>query len=299
MVSRPLSELAERLRKARREGQPWHVIARPLQAHFAGRQPMQERRSVWDAAAAATGLAWVMLRRYVVVIDRIDEIALAAGRPAASLLSGSFSAVELAVRIHARDPAAGLAALEDLAARRATIEDLRTRLGSLPPSTSVSDRQVAMRERGFLIEKCESTLRARASDLFGKDVSVVRRPPIRFCRTVGYDILGSRNRLVAGCDLYVDAASRGRDPLDEFARSVLLSRFYPRFFLVLAPALGDDVRKAADSAIDLFEVRWIGVIALSERGGAEIVRKPRGRPLPDLTGGIEPMRAALAGRARS
>ena len=54
-------------------------------------------------AATATELAVVMLQRYVKVFEKLQPIALESGHPVSTLVSPSFSAVEMAIRLYERD----------------------------------------------------------------------------------------------------------------------------------------------------------------------------------------------------
>src|SRR5260221_6350730 len=101
MIKEVETELLGRLREARQEGQPWHVIAGLLHDRFAKMLPKQARRQIYDSAAAATELAVVMLQRYVKVFEKLQQIALESGHPVSALLSPSFSAIEMAIRLYA------------------------------------------------------------------------------------------------------------------------------------------------------------------------------------------------------
>src|SRR5262249_30262962 len=105
------------LRLARKEGQPWHTIARLLQAHLQRVSSKQARLVIWEGASSATELTSGVLRRYVAVIDELETISQKTGRPIETLLSPSFPAVENAVRLYEHDASEGIRALEQLRCR--------------------------------------------------------------------------------------------------------------------------------------------------------------------------------------
>jgi hypothetical protein len=259
----------------------------------------------WADAAEAAGVAPVMLRRYVILLRRLDEIAEKAAVDAESLVSNGFSAAELAARLYDRNPAAGLRVLIDLKEGRGTLEQIRAELAVASPgkvTTSADSRSRSLRERGRLIERCEAALQAQAHLLFGPNTQVARRPALRYFRRVGFDVMKTGGLtlgpagILGGADLYFpEPATSGRDPLEDLAQSLQLSTYLPSFYIVFAPGMPDETCRRAIDALDLFQATWIGLLVFDDE---TIVarRSPQGRPIPDRTAEYSMVAGALAGR---
>lgn len=295
MVKELETELMERLRKARQEGQPWHVIAGLLHDHFATMPPKQVRRIVYESAASATELAVVMLQRYVKVFEKLQPIALESGYPVSDLVSSSFSAVEKAIRLYERDILAGLEALAGLRARKLTIESLREKLDATQKGSgypNVIRRQMALSRRGSVIDRCEDALRAEARRLFGSGTTVKRRPSLRYFRPVGYDMSAADGRILGGCDLYFGPIAN-EDPIADLARSLLLARYLSVFYIVLAPDAGAPVLNDVRNALEVLDMPHVGLITVDEDGRANTERNAS--PSTEVSSGYAEICLALAG----
>jgi hypothetical protein len=100
---------------------------------------------------------------------------------------------------------------------------------------------------------------------------------------------------VCGLDLMASDVENAADELDAgLARSILLSTYFPKFFLVFSAGSPEEAAAEAVAALDLVGVRWFGVMRVLPDGTIEVVRKPVGRPVPDRTPEYESLRAKLA-----
>ncbi|MFX7844923.1 hypothetical protein ABTK14_21985, partial [Acinetobacter baumannii] len=80
----------------------------------------------------ATRLSPGVLRRYVLLLDRLRSIAAIEGLERDALLSPVFNAAEVAVRIYDRNATAGISSLRELKAGEVTLVQLRDRLTKVP-----------------------------------------------------------------------------------------------------------------------------------------------------------------------
>jgi hypothetical protein len=280
-VQKENERLTERLAAARRQGLPWHHLGRLLQDRFAGSQNWSRRIEVWEPAGAAAGLKPVVLKRFLVLMNKIDEVSRDTGVPAAELVSTSYGAVELALRIYDRDPEAGMSALSDLRERRVTIEELQRRLletpaGSADP-TAIS-RSLSLRERSLLIQRCEEALTREAGKIFGPGSTVARRPPLKHFHRVGFEI-SAAGRINGGADLYLpDAATGSKDQPHGLAQSLLLAAYLPNFHLVFTPTTTGAAMQAAAGALDVLKMPHIGILVIDGAGNVVETRpaKPHG-----------------------
>lgn len=262
----------EELKKARQTGQPWHVLAGIMRRVLA-RVDADKHGQVWRIAARETVLSEVMLRRYLGALDRLETIEREAGLPRDSLLSATFAPAELALRLHSRDPVAGLKALNDLTQRKITVRDIRKELeDGGPPDSDAAARGRSIRDRGILVARCEALVESEAAVLFGEGASAGRRPSARYFRRVGFEFRDPAADILGGGDLYL-AESGGRDPLDGLAQSMVLANYLPAFYVIIGPNLDAvDADRAAD-ALEALDARFLGVLLLQDDGPAHVVRK--------------------------
>ncbi len=211
------------------------------------------------------------------------------------MLSPSFTAAELAIRLHARDPEAGLRALTELAAGR-TIEAVRTALADTPArADAAGERSAPLRERRRLLKRCEDALAAQAGRLFGLGSTVRRRPALRLFRRIGFEVFNSAGALACSADLYkAEASTASRDPFEGLPQSVPLSFYLPSFLLLFVPGTADDPLDWVERALVTLDAPWIGIAAFGEDDEIELLRPAGGRPSPDRTADYQRLRSALS-----
>jgi hypothetical protein len=272
----------EELKKARQTGQPWHVLA-GIMRRVLERVGADKHGQAWRIAARETGLSEVMLRRYLGALDRLQAIEKEASLPVGNLLSATFAPAELALRLHSRDPVAGLKALNELTLRKITVRDIRKELGDGgAPDSDAAVRGRSIRDRGILVARCEGLVGFEAATLFGTGTKARRRPSAKYFRRVGFEFRDPEGDILGGGDLYL-AESGGRDPLDGLAQSVVLAKYLPAFYVIIGPDLDAvDADRAAD-ALEALDAPSLGVLLLRDEGPALVVRKAevdpaRGRP---------------------
>jgi hypothetical protein len=163
-----MQTIDRRLREARGSGQPWHVVGRMLR-NWLRSTPPEARAAAWRKAARVSAQSEVMLRRYVTAFQRLEAIERATGLARGALLSGAFAPTELALRLYARDAAAGLAALKRVKERELTLRDLRKDLQNTvaPANETLVVRQNTVAARSKLIVRCEGLVATAATTLFG------------------------------------------------------------------------------------------------------------------------------------
>jgi hypothetical protein len=290
------------LEQARADGQPWHVLARILSEAIGARErtwPLWT--DFWDRAQAPAALSVVILKRYVKTLRRLEQIAVEAGMDPAALLPPSFTAAEIAVRLHERDPESGVAALRDLRQRRLGIEELRRRLERAPLVEDVPPRGVVMAGRAAVVEDIGTVFAAAVPGMFGIGAVSVWRPALRhFCR-LGFDVRSGTGNLLAGADVYLSNAAGRSDVLEDLAQSVLLSFYMPAFLILIGPGGAGTLAAArrAGGVLDLLEAPWIGILSIDVGGEVVPVREARGRPPLDRTAGYAAILDSFGGRSRS
>ncbi|MDA9483100.1 hypothetical protein XI07_13910 [Bradyrhizobium sp. CCBAU 11445] len=294
------SRLTEALREARERGDPWYRLGRILQERLAGQENRNRMFEVWAGAAAATGMKPVVLKRLVTLMDRLDRVASETGTPVDHLLSGSYGAVELALRLYDRNPTWGMEALAELRGRLVTIEDLQRRLTDLPPGDAdpaAFARSAALVVRSRRIRECRSALELYAMSELGSLIEVVQREPLRHFHRTGFEGL-DRGQVVAGFDLHLaDRSVAPNDSPEGLARSLLLARSMPIFALVFAA--GDEEAAAeAASASTLLGMEWVGVLKFDFEGPAVPIRSPEENPQITTQEGYAALKAAFAARHR-
>jgi hypothetical protein len=260
------------LKDARASGQPWHVLAGILRRGL--NSPESGTHSnIWRLAARETGLSEVMLRRYLLALERLEAIERDRGMPPGHLLSGGFAPIELTLRLHSRDPQQGLEALEELKQRKITLRDVRTRLEKTDGSGSdgTAARGAALRDRGVLVGRCEGLVSAESAGLFGEGTATSRRSSARYLRRVGFEFRNEVGRILGGADLYL-SESGGRDPLETLAQSVVLAAHLPAFYLIVGPDLDEEDAERAVAVLDVLGGRPIGVLLLRDDPPAVLVR---------------------------
>jgi DNA-binding transcriptional MerR regulator len=269
-------ELMEGLREARREGLPWHTVGRLLQKRFERSENWGRRTDIWDEAGGAAGLAPVVLKRFLVIMNKLDRVSVETGIPPAALVSPSYGAVELALRLYDRDAGLGLHALSELRERRMTIEGLQKILSETPAGSanpSAVSRSVSLRERATLVKHCEDALSQNTGFMFGPGTTIVRRPILKHFRRIGFEILDG-SRILGGADLHLLETAEGlKDSPEGLAQSLLLAHYLPIFYLAFAPGVAAGTVESAEQALDALGMAWVGIITIDASGAVKTARR--------------------------
>ncbi|KWV48384.1 hypothetical protein AS156_18040 [Bradyrhizobium macuxiense] len=273
MVNETVTTIIHELRRARDDGQPWHVIARIVRQWAPEASKWTVRSELRLATEREIGISALMLRRYLSTFLQIEGTAKAQGVDISALLPSSFTGAELAVRLMTRSKEAGLQALSDLRERRITIDQVREELEKTPVTETASDRAKAMFDRTDNIEHCEVALAAAASKVFGDALICERRAKLRYFRKIGFEITTAAGHVVGGGDLYLpEASSRSSDPLETIGLSVLLAKYLPSFWVILVEGHPEPVIRRALEVLSVLDHR-IGVLLIEDSGNVKILRR--------------------------
>jgi hypothetical protein len=292
------SEITEALREARQWKAPWHRIGQVLKTHLAGENDRDRVAAVWEVAAEATGLKPVILKRLVVIAERLEGVSRESEIAVADLLSGSYGAVELALRLYDRDPKAGLRALFDLRAGSTTIAVLQRQVSGAPPGSAdpaAAARSAALVRRAATIRTCRTAIAGYIRGEFGRRAQLVKRPVMRHFHRLGFEAAADR-RILAGVDLHLLEPPAQFKDSDGLARSLLLARHLPVFALALAKGHGlpsETARQWAEAA-DVLGMGWVGVLAINADGAVELLREAAFNPHDPDPAHYFAARAALA-----
>lgn len=291
-----LARLTARLCELRLQDRSWHATARAVREAVGADTSAVPDDAVWQAVAEAAGVSPLMMKRYDAGLRSIEGIAARNRTAADALLPASFTAAEVAVRLHARDPNAGLRALADLARGSMTIEAVRAALDATPAKPGpAGDRSRTLRERAMMIQRCEDAVVTQAGRLFKRGVTVRRRPSMRLFRKVGFEMFGRDGQLASGADLYLaETPTASRDEFEGVAQSVLLSHYLPSFHLLFGPGAAPATIERTTKVLDTLGAPWVGVAVFGETDEIIRVRAPRGRPVPDRTAEYREMRNTLS-----
>jgi hypothetical protein len=285
---------------AKRRNTPWWVVADQVERALetADDYGPWSDETLQHAVEDATDRSWGVLTRYRSVLRRVRAAAAAKGMPAEALMSAGFNAMELAVRLYDRLPTQGFEALVGLKDGTASLAEIRAKLAAAPAGGAdgvVVARSRLLRQRAREIKLVEAALSGSAERLFGKDPVVRRRPALLYFRRVGYEVAGEDGRIVCGLDALVPGPAQDRDALDSaMAPAVLLSSYFPKFYLVLSPGCHPQLADLVGEALDALHVHGIGVMQVTEGGAVFIPREPVGYPQPDRTAFYESLRRNLA-----
>lgn len=287
----------------------WHGIAEILRLRLAAEPDRAGATSVFDVAAKATGLKPVVLKRLLAIVERLDRVTSETGIAANALLSGSYNAVELALRLYDRDREAGLRALADLRSRRTTIAKLQRLVAETPPGTAnpaATARSAALVHRARTIKVCREAIAEYVHDEFGRRASMAPRPVLRHFHRAGFDIAGD-GRILAGVDLHLPEPPQPKDP-DGLAHSLLLARLLPLF--VVAISIGPVIRKgqglensaSVDAASEwaattrAIDMGWVGILTIDADGAIGELQPPKPNPDDPDPAVYSAVRAFLAAR---
>ena len=298
-------DLRREMSAARDGGQPWFVLGDIFSRALATASDA-DLPALRTAAAEATRLSPGVLRRYVVLLDRLRAIAASEGLARDALISRVFNAAEVAARIHDLDPQRGMTALLELKAGAVTLDQLRKRLTELPapelepfeeppkeerPSKrSVARGLAAIRSRELKAAFMLKALEPWAGERWGEGASLRRRPATRFYTAhQGFEILGKAgpDRRLAGVELFIlDGREESELRYFEgvFQAYLVLATFYPRFFFAFSPSTPDASVARAAALLGAFGAASVGVARVTAQGAVETVVEPSGPPAPDRTG---------------
>jgi hypothetical protein len=274
--------LTSELRRLKDEA-PWHELARHLSAYAGG--DLYGLPGTRAALAAACGLSPGIVGRYISTIERILRIAREKNVEPAAVLSGGFNAVEAACRLYERSPDQGFESLLQLKAGTSSLSKVRGRLAAAEPERDDSGsyaRSLVLRQRSFEIEAVEEALSGAAQNLFGRGCTVRRRPGLRYFRRVGMEVVAGDGSIAAGLDVIAPQLGQQRDELDAaLGASALLSTFFPEFHFICSPGSGGEVAARAVEMLGWLGLQWFGVMTIDANGRVRVLRKARGRPVPD------------------
>lgn len=299
-------DFRRQMRAARDGGQPWFALG-DMFAKALATAADADLVDLRTAASEAARLSPGVLRRYVVLLDRLRAIAEANGLARDELVSRVFNAAEVAARIYDLDPEQGMTALRDLKAGAVTLAELRRRLTELPPpvelqpvdpepkqerptAKSVARGLAVIRSRelkaGFMLK----ALAPWAEGRWGAGSSLRRRPATRhYTSHQGFEIrgTGAADRPRAGLELFIlDGPEESELRYFEraFPSYLVLATFYPAFFFAFSPSTPDASVARAVELPGLFGAGSLGVVRVTAEGTVETLVEPDGPPVPDRIG---------------
>jgi hypothetical protein len=295
----PLAALRQKLAD-RRVRAPWHSIASQMDEAIAAAAGSGEakREQAFRVAKEATGLNRVLLGRYLTTLRRVKAAAATLGLDLDGLLAVGFNGLEMAVRIYDRSPERGRAALLGLKSGRMTLEEVRRMLAEAPQGKvgdDVAVRSRALRQRASEIQAVETAIEKSVGTLFSKDSIARRRRGLLYFHRVGMEVVRTDGSMICGVDIVAADPGSNRDKLDAvLAPVILLSTFFPKFYVAFSPASDPSAVAEAVKALDLIDAPWIGIMKVTARAEVEVVRKPVGVPVPDRTSRYEILKLALS-----
>jgi len=305
MVKKPLQQ-AEKLEAFRQQladrrvRAPWHSIARQMDELIAATAGSGEarREQAFRLAKEATGLDRALLGRYLTTLRRVKSAAAALGIDPDGLLAVGLNALEMALRLYDRSPERGLESFQRLKSGRMSLKEVRHMLADAPQGKvgdDVAMRSRALRQRASEIQAVEAAIEQSVGTLFPKDSIVRRRRGLVYFHRVGIEVVRKDGTTICGVDIVAVDPDSNRDKLDAvLAPVILLSTFFPKFYLVFSPGSDPSAVDEAVEALDLIDARWVGVMKVSVGSEIEVVRKPVGVPVPDRTSRYESLKSALS-----
>src|ERR1700676_303824 len=305
MVKKPLQQ-AEKLEAFRQQladrrvRAPWHSIARQMDELIAATAGSGEarREQAFRVAKEATGLDRALLGRYLTTLRRVKSAAAALGIDPDGLLAVGLNALEMALRLYDRSPERGLESFQRLKSGRMSLKEVRHMLADAPQGKvgdDVAMRSRALRQRASEIQAVEAAIEQSVGTLFPKDSIVRRRRGLVYFHRVGIEVVRKDGTTICGVDIVAVDPDSNRDKLDAvLAPVILLSTFFPKFYLVFSPGSDPSAVDEAVEALDLIDARWVGVMKVSVGSEIEVVRKPVGVPVPDRTSRYESLKSALS-----
>ena len=300
--SKDFEKVRDELSVARDGGQPWFVLGEIYSQALATASDA-DHPALRTAASEATRLSAGVLRRYVVLLDRLRAIAASEGLTRDAFVSRVFNAAEVAARIYDLDREKGMTALTDLKAGEVTLAQLRDRLTKIPIATEPAAEPepkrpspanlargfAAIRSRELKTNFMLDALKARAAELWEPEVVLGRRPVTRFYTShQGFEIIGAGapGRRLAGVELFI---LDGKDESElryfegVFPSYLVLATFYPRFHFAFSPSTPEPSVARAVELLGLFGAASIGIMRVTSIGEVDILVEPTGPPTPDRT----------------
>jgi hypothetical protein len=285
-------------------GQPWFVIG-SIYAEALRNIREQDHRELRDVAAKATRLSPGVLRRYVLLLERLRSIAAVEGLERDALLSPVFNAAEVAVRIYDRNASTGISSLRELKAGEVTLVQLRDRLSTVPVEmTAPADAPDALQsetrmernerigraffqERGVKVAFMLQALRETSPSLWPEAGNIQRRPQSRFFTGhQGFEVVGKdpEKAIVAGIEMLIRDRDRVEDLEREMPSYLTLATFYDRFYFAFSPGTPASYVSHAAELLEAFNAGSIGILVVSSDGAVMAKREPRTGPIPSRVG---------------
>lgn len=296
-----IAEFRRTLSAAKNGGQPWFVIATLLSDALRGTRE-RDHAELRAEAAAATRLSPGVLRRYVLLLDRLRNIAELQGLERAAFLSPVFNAAEVGVRIYDRNAEEGLAALRELKAGDVTLVQLRDRLSKVPvelEGPAEADEKLGremqmernermgrtvIRERHLKVSFMLQALEADRPALWPDSAKIRRRPRSPFFTGhQGFEVVGAdpQGAVIAGVEMFVLDRDRPDYLDDVFASYLTLATFYDRFYFAFSPGTPAGYISHASDLLRKFGAASIGILVVSDAGAVAEMIKPHAGPVPN------------------
>jgi len=283
----------QRLEVVRNENGPWFALAQAMMEE-AGTSPSPEKTAATIATTReVTQLSVQLLKRYLALIYRVTAIADEMGVAPGELLSPSFNAQEIAVRLYRQSRVDGADVLKRLALGETNlprVRQLQKRL--MRDSNSSSPRTVARHRRTMNAGIVEIALKKNAAAIWGSGAVVKRRPQLLYLGGwPGEEVIGADGSVVAGIDILFPDSELNRDYLEaNLNKSLLLAPFFAAFYLAMPPDADDRSAARLVELLDWFGYAWVGVISVADEDSVVLTRTPTGGPDPDRTSRYEALK---------
>ncbi|MGT2503152.1 hypothetical protein ACVOMS_25015 [Bradyrhizobium guangxiense] len=291
---------------ARDGGQPWFVLG-DLFAKALATAADADLVALRTAASEAARLSPGVLRRYVVLLDRLRTIAETHGLARdetrfPGVQRGGGRGEDLRTRCRAGDDGPGgpqgrgrhLGRTPPTACRTSPPVELQ------PVDTEPKEerRTAKSAARGLAVVRSrepQSRLHAQGARALGRGTLGSRKlappaPPTRhYTSHQGFEIVGAGapDRPRAGGELFI-LDGREESELGYFERVfpsyLVLATFYPAFFFAFSPSTPDASVTRAVELPGLFGAGSIGVVRVTAAGTVETLLEPDGPPVPDRIG---------------
>lgn len=296
-----LAEFRRAISAAKNGGQPWFVIAALLSGTLRETRE-RDHAELRAEAAAATRLSPGVLRRYVLLLDRLRNIAELQGLEREAFLSPVFNAAEVAVRIYDRNAEEGLTALRELKAGDVTLVQLRERLSKVPvelegpaEADEKFGREMQMerndrigrsvvQERHLKVSFMHQALEADRPTRWPNTAKIRRRPRSPFFTGhQGFEVVEDdpKGSVICGIEMFVLDRDRSDYFDGVFAANLTLATFYDRFYFVFSPGTPAGYVSHAADLLRKFGAASVGILVVSETGAVGEMVKPQTSPVPN------------------
>lgn len=256
--------ILEALDRSDGSARPWHATARALQrlADHAREEEWNGDGQVRQLAERATKLSWGALARYLSAFNRIEAIATREGVAVEDLISDGFNSAEVAVRLYDRNREDGLTALRDLHHGRQTLAGVRRALeiakGGQADGAVVAKSALLRKRKGEILG-VEVALRDHGARLFGAGCKITRRPSLRYFKHIGVEARVA-GKLVGGANILTPDPALKTDQIETMLPgALLLSNYFPRFFLIFSSGADPDAIDRTRAALKAFEAKHVSV----------------------------------------